>query len=81
MQDALDSQSGAAGPLDALSDLAALDEYAQARVDDARAAGASWADIAKRLGVSRQTAHKRFGAKKTSKRALELRLVWERDKS
>ncbi len=85
MQAALDNQTGAGDPLDALSDLATLDEfvndYAQARVDDARATGASWAEIAERLGVTRQAAHKRFGANKTGRRALELRLIWERDKS
>lgn len=38
-----------------------LDDIAEARVVQARAAGASWADIAERLGVTRQAAHKRFG--------------------
>lgn len=69
-------------PLDALEDLATLEEYvedyAQARVDDARAAGASWSQIADRLGVTRQAAHKRFGVRKSGKRSLELRLVFER---
>ena len=68
-------------PLDALIDLEILetfvDDYAQARIDDARAAGASWAEIAERLGVSRQAAHKRYG-KKPRKASLELRLIWEK---
>lgn len=68
--------------LDALEDLATLegfvDDFAQARVDDARAAGASWSQIADRLGVTRQAAHKRFGVKQSGKRSLELRLVFEK---
>ena len=71
--------------LEALADLEVLEEftadYAQARVDDARAAGASWSQIADRLGVSRQAAHKRFGSKKPRKTSLELRLVWDRKKT
>ncbi len=70
-------------PLDALADLEVLEgfvgDYAQARVDDARAAGASWAQIAKSLGVTRQAAHKRFGGKKPRKASLELRLNWSKD--
>lgn len=31
------------------------------RVDDAKEAGNSWADIGKALGMTRQAAHKRFG--------------------
>ncbi len=82
LRTALDAGSGDRGPLDALEDLEVLDtfveDYAQARVDDARAAGASWAQIAERLGVTRQAAHKRFGGKKPRKAALELRLILER---
>ena len=37
-----------------------VDDFAQARIADARAAGASWAEISERLGVTRQAAHKRF---------------------
>jgi DNA invertase Pin-like site-specific DNA recombinase len=74
-------ESIARDPLDALADLEILDsfvdDYAQARIDDARAAGASWAQIAERLGVSRQAAHKRFGKKRGG---LELRLVLEKKK-
>jgi hypothetical protein len=71
-------------PLEALDDLETLerfvDDFARARVDDARATGASWSQIAERLGVTRQAAHKRFGRNKP-KRSLELRLVLEkRDK-
>lgn len=83
LQDALEPEASR-DPLDALSDLEVLDsftaDYAQARVDDARAAGASWAQVADRLGVSRQAAHKRFGTKKPRKTSLELRLIWERKK-
>lgn len=84
LQAALADSAGDADPLEALSDLEVLDDfaadYAQARVDDARAAGASWAQIADRLGVTRQAAHKRFGSKRQRKRTLELRLIWEKDK-
>ena len=70
-------------PLEALADIEVLEafvfDYAQARVDDARAAGASWAQIAKHLGVTRQAAHKRFGVKKPRKAAIELRMVWKKD--
>ena len=76
--------AGGDHPLEALHDLEALDsfvaDYAQARVDDARAAGASWAEIADRLGVTRQAAHKRFGGKEPRKTSLELRLIWDRKK-
>jgi len=84
LQAVLDEVSGEADPLEALCDLEALDDfaadYAQARVDDARAAGASWAQIAERLGVTRQAAHKRFGSQRKRKRTLELRLIWDKDK-
>ncbi len=39
----------------------------------ARSAGASWAEIADRLGVSRQAVHKRYGPQ-SAKRRLELRV-------
>ena len=82
LRDALNDPAGDRDPLDALADLEVLDsfvdDYAQARVDDARAAGASWAQIADRLGVTRQAAHKRFGTKKPRKASLELRLIWEK---
>ncbi len=43
----------------------------------ARSAGASWAEIADRLGVSRQAAHKRYGPP-SAKRRLELRVELRR---
>ena len=59
-----------------------VDDLAQARIADARAAGASWAEISGRLGVSRQAAHQRFsGWRKRSRgigSVIELRFV--RDK-
>ncbi len=47
-------------------------------VERARSAGASWAEIADRLGVSRQAVHKRYGPR-TAKRRLELRVEFGRD--
>ena len=71
-------------PLGALEDLEVLetfaDDYARARVADARAAGASWSEIAGKLGVTRQAAHKRFGSKKSRRSSLELRLIFEQKK-
>lgn len=55
MSDPLAAVVAAAGRLDAArADL-------QHAVDDARAAGASWADLGRILGTSRQAAFKRFG--------------------
>ena len=58
------------------------DDLAQARIADARAAGASWAEISQRLGVSRQAAHKRFSGWRTRSRGIgavvELRFVRDR---
>ncbi|MDJ0499030.1 MAG: hypothetical protein QNJ89_14450 [Acidimicrobiia bacterium] len=72
--------------LDAVEDIPVLedfvDDYAQARIADARAAGASWAGIAERLGVSRQAAHKRFAGARASDRrgpVFELRFVRSKD--
>ena len=77
-------EGGERDSLAVLEDLEVLeafvDDYSRARVADARAAGASWSDIANRLGVTRQAAHKRFGTKKPRKRALELRLVFDKKK-
>ncbi len=53
-----------------------VDDYAQARIADARSSGASWAEIARRLGVSKQAVHKRFTAKRRGRRrgpVIELR--------
>jgi hypothetical protein len=70
-------------PLDLVEDVTILedfvDDFGQARIADARAAGASWAEIAGRLGVSRQAAHKRFsGWRRRSRGAgpiIELRFT------
>ena len=56
----------ATGDVDALTDLVALstlldDSIGQA-VTGLRAHGYSWADIAARLGITRQAAHQRWGA-------------------
>jgi hypothetical protein len=73
-------------PLDAVEDIPVLeafvDDYAQARIADARAGGASWAAIAERLGVSRQAVHKRFTGERASQRrgpVFELRFLRSRD--
>jgi hypothetical protein len=55
----------AAGDVDALPELAALagrvDDAMAAAVTGLRAAGYSWAEIAARLGITRQAAHQRWG--------------------
>lgn len=73
-------------PLDAVEDIPMLegfvDDYAQARIADARAGGASWAAIAERLGVSRQAVHKRYTGARASERrgpVFELRFVRTKD--
>lgn len=73
-------------PLDAVEDIPVLegfvDDYAQARIADARAGGASWAAIAERLGVSRQAVHKRFTGERASRRrgpVFELRFMRSKD--
>lgn len=81
-------QEASAGlePLELVRDVPVLEDFvedlAQARIADARAAGASWAEISERLGVSRQAAHKRFsGWRKRSRGAgpiIELRFVRDR---
>ena len=73
-------------PLDLVEDVRLIEDFtddlAQARIADARAAGASWAEISKRLGVSRQAAHKRFGSGRKRKpgagSVLELRFTFDR---
>ncbi|MHA6785842.1 hypothetical protein ACVGOW_33320 [Pseudonocardia saturnea] len=54
----------AAGDVDALPELAALSAAVDAAITDAvtglHAAGYSWAEIATRLGVTRQAAHQRW---------------------
>jgi hypothetical protein len=73
-------------PLELVGDVPVVEDFAddlaQARIADARAAGASWAEISERLGVSRQAAHKRFsGWRKRSRgigSVIELRFVRDR---
>ena len=56
----------ATGDVDALTDLVALstllDDAIGQAVTGLRAHGYSWADIANRLGITRQAAHQRWGA-------------------
>jgi len=70
-------------PLELLDDIAIVEGFAadvaEARVADARAAGAGWEEIARRLGVTRQAAHKRFAGPRSSSRrrvgrVIELRI-------
>jgi hypothetical protein len=73
-------------PLELVGDVPVVEDFAedlaQARIADARAAGASWAEISGRLGVSRQAAHKRFSGWRKRSRGIgpviELRFVHER---
>ena len=59
------SRRVAAGDIDAISDMisvaAELDDAITEAVAGLRAAGYSWADIAARLGVTRQAAQQRWG--------------------
>lgn len=73
-------------PLDLVEDIPILedfvDDYADARIADARVAGASWSDIARRLGVSKQAVHKRFATRRTGRRrgaVIELRFTGDKD--
>jgi hypothetical protein len=72
--------SAALDPLDLLDDITIVEgfavELAVERVASARAAGATWDDVARRLGVGRQAAHKRFG---TGRRGVRLALRSIRD--
>jgi hypothetical protein len=73
-------------PLELIEDVRVVEDFAadlaQARIADARATGASWAEISDRLGVSRQAAHKRFSGWRTRRRGIgpviELRFVRDR---
>lgn len=57
-----------------------VDDYADARIADARSSGASWADIARRLGVSKQAVHKRFTAtRKRARREAFIELRFDKD--
>ena len=57
----------ASGDIDAIADMAAaaseLDDATREAVAGLRAKGYSWAEIAARLGVTRQAAHQRWGGK------------------
>ena len=73
-------------PLESVEDIpiveAFVDDFADARIADARSSGASWADIARRLGVSKQAVHKRFASKRNGRRggaAIELRFQRDKD--
>ena len=73
-------------PLDLVEDILILEafvaDYTDARIADARSSGASWSDIARRLGVSKQAVHKRFTGKRRGRRGgavIELRFT--RDKN
>ena len=63
-------------PLDLLDDIATVEGFAAdvaaERVAGARGAGASWEDVARRLGVSRQAAHKRFGTRRRVRLAVRI---------
>ena len=66
-------------PLELLDDIAIVEGFAgdvaAARVADARAAGAGWEEIARRLGVTRQAAHKRFAGTRTKPRQRLGRII------
>lgn len=55
-----------------------IDDVGAALIADARATGATWADIAERLGVSRQAAHKRFSNGRRTRRGRVIELRFER---
>ena len=59
------SRRVASGDIDALAEMAALADHLDAAIGDAltglRAIGDSWADIAARLGITRQGAQQRWG--------------------
>ncbi|MDI6098192.1 hypothetical protein QLQ12_06190 [Actinoplanes sp. NEAU-A12] len=58
----------ATGDVEALSDMVALSSQLDESIGDAvkglRSHGYSWAEIADRLGISRQAAHQRWGGDK-----------------
>ena len=71
-------------PLDLVEDISILeafvDDYADARIADARSSGASWSDIARMLGVSKQAVHKRFTKRTGRRRGAVIELRFTRDK-
>ena len=83
---ALQQLSADSSALDLVEDIPILEafvaDYADARIADARSSGASWADVARRLGVSKQAVHKRFTAKRPGRRrgaVIELRFMRDRN--
>ena len=64
---ALGRLSEGRNPVDLVGDVplleAFVEDFADARIADARAAGYSWSDISERLGVTRQAAHKRHAVR------------------
>ena len=79
LDDVVAGVSAGLDPLELLDDITTVErfavEFATERVASARAAGATWDDVARRLGVSRQAAHKRFG---TRRRGVHLSVRIER---
>lgn len=73
-------------PIDLVEDIAILEsfinDYSRARIEEARSAGASWSEIAKKLNVSKQAVHKRFTAKPYTPKfaALEFRFEFGKRK-
>lgn len=72
-------------PLDLVEDIpileAFVDDFADTRIADARSSGASWADIAGRLGVTKQAVYKRFATKRKRRRGgATIELRFERGK-
>lgn len=82
---ALHKLSSGTAPLDLVEEIPLLEsfvaDYSDARIADARASGASWADIARRPGVSKLAVHKRFTTKRPRRqRAAIVELRFTRDK-
>ena len=81
---ALHQLSAASVPLDLVGDIPILEafvgDYADARIADARSSGASWSDIARVLGVSKQAVHKRFTNRTGWRRGAVIELRFTRDK-
>jgi hypothetical protein len=78
--------SAGSDPLDLVEDVPVVedfvDDFSQARIADARAAGASWSEISERLGVTRQAAHKRFsGWRRRGRIGGVIELRFTRDKN
>lgn len=79
LSDALTKLDGDREALDLAAEIPAIeravDDLGRARIAAARAAGASWAEIANRLGVTRQAVHKRWSdAARDEGTRIEIRL-------